>query len=302
MFPSRFLLATFIGAAALAGTVSTATADVCAACAALTAAPTASAAFTPLLDEKLSQWESYLGVPDPSITVPGYTYAKGKPIGLRDPKGVYSVKLENGEPVLHVTGEIFGGLTSKASYGNFHLRFQFRWGEKKWPPRANAKKRDGGFIYHAIGKHGFFLNSWKHSVQLQIQETDVGDFAPLFESRAFKAEVPFLEGRYSSGAPLQTRGGYVAHGGGNFEKPNGEWNSLEVIAFGADVVHVLNGKVVNVLRNLRYVDVKSGDKKEIPLTAGQFQIQSEGAEMDFRRIELRPLTTLPSEYVSVLGK
>jgi hypothetical protein len=50
------------------------------------------------------------------------------------------------------------------------------------------------------------------------------------------------------------------------------------------------------------VDVKSGDKKEIPLTAGQFQIQSEGAEMDFRRIELRPLTALPTEYLPALGK
>jgi hypothetical protein len=264
------------------------------------AAP-ANTEWKPLLDRNLSQWTPFLGVPDPSIEVPGYTYEKGKPVGLRDPNGVYSIRLLDDEPVLHVSGEIFGGLTSNESFSNYHVRFQFRWGTKKYPPRANAKKRDGGFVFHAIGEHAFFFKTWKHAAQFQIQETDVGDFFPLFENKAFKSDVPFANGRYTPGAPLQTRTGGVTHSADAVEKPSGEWNSVELIAVGADAVQILNGKVVNVLRNLRYVDVKSGDlKKEIPLTGGQFQIQSEGAEMDFRRIEIRSLTEIPKEYAEAI--
>ncbi|MDR2862834.1 MAG: DUF1080 domain-containing protein [Puniceicoccales bacterium] len=263
-------------------------------------APDKNLAWTPLLDAQLSLWKPYLGVPEPDLAVPGYTYEKGKPIGLRDPKGVYTVKVVDGEPVLHVSGEIFGGLTSQQSFENFHLKFQFRWGEKKWAPRKDAPKRDGGLLYHAFGEHGFFMKTWMHSAQFQIQEGDVGDFFPLFENKAFKSDVPFENRRYTPGAKLQTRVGGVTHSKDYNEKPNGEWNTCEIIAMGADVVHVLNGQVVNVLRNLRYVDLKSADKKEIPLTSGLLQIQSEGAEMDFREIKIRRLEAFPEQYANAL--
>ena len=59
-------------------------------------------AFTPMLDEKLSQWEKWLGVPHRSYEVPGYTRgatAKEDPaLGLnRDPLNVYTAKLVDGE-------------------------------------------------------------------------------------------------------------------------------------------------------------------------------------------------------------
>lgn len=37
--------------------------------------PLAADTWTPLPDEKLSQWEIYPGVPDPSLEIPGYTHA-----------------------------------------------------------------------------------------------------------------------------------------------------------------------------------------------------------------------------------
>ena len=70
-------------------------------------------------------------------------------------------------------------------------------------------------------------------------------------------------------------------------KPSGEWNVMEVYAFGRTAVHVVNGKTVMVLTGLR-------DAKDVPLTKGRIQIQSESAEVYYRNVRIRPITELPA--------
>ena len=65
-------------------------------------------------------------------------------------------------------------------------------------------------------------------------------------------------------------------GGQDVESPLGEWTRLEVIADGDRVTNVVNGTVVN-----------EGTRSS--LTEGQILVQSEGAEIYFRRIDLEPL-------------
>ena len=62
-----------------------------------------------------------------------------------DPLKVFSVKEIDGESILCITGEIYGGLTTRQEFENYHLSLQFRWGDKKWAPREN-KKRDSGLL------------------------------------------------------------------------------------------------------------------------------------------------------------
>ena len=45
-------------------------------------------------------------------------------------------------------------------------------------PRLNPK-RDNGILYHATGPHGKFWNVWMRSHEMQIQETDMGDYFAL---------------------------------------------------------------------------------------------------------------------------
>jgi hypothetical protein len=80
------------------------------------------------------------------------------------------------------------------------------------------------------------------------------------------------------------------------EKPNGEWNDVELIVIGSDSWHILNGRVVNELRNIRYKEQKGGKTKEIPLTEGRLQIQSEYSEVEFRRIEIK--AAVPGKFPS----
>src|SRR5262245_1659691 len=77
----------------------------------------------------LDGWDTWLGKP----------YKGTENVGLnKDPKGVYSVVMHDGKPAIRITGEIFGALTSKQEYENYHFKLQFKWGEKKWPPRENT--------------------------------------------------------------------------------------------------------------------------------------------------------------------
>ncbi|MES1181626.1 MAG: DUF1080 domain-containing protein, partial [Flavobacterium sp.] len=87
-----------------------------------------------------------------------------------DPENIFS--LENGG-VLHDTGKELGYIMTDKSFADFHLKLEFKWGEKKWPPRENAK-RDSGICYNIPDDTQDFI--WPKSVECQIQEGDVGDF------------------------------------------------------------------------------------------------------------------------------
>ena len=62
----------------------------------------------------------------------------------------------------------------------------------------------------------------------------------------------------------------------NIEKPPGEWNRTEVICDGGRIVVLMNGVLVNEGTNATPAE-------------GKIQFQSEGAEIFFRKIEVRPL-------------
>jgi len=258
--------------------------------------------FTPLLDAQLSQWEKWLGVPHRAYEVPGYVRGatpKDDPVlGLnRDPLDVFTLKVVDGEPVLNITGQVFGGLTTLKSFENFHLRTQHRWGTRKWEPRLNAV-RDNGILFHCIGEHGAGGKNWMRSQECQVQEGDIGDWWPTAGAMV-DAAVKDEDGkvvRYVPGAPLRAMRSRIWHGTDYPEKPSGEWNTVEVYAFAGDAVFRLNGRTVNVIRNSRYRE--KGSEQEIPLRAGKLQIQSEAAECQYRRLEIRPLGAWPQDVLA----
>src|SRR5439155_6808659 len=93
--------------------------------------------WTPLFNGRdLDGWDTWLGKPN----------KEKEPVGLnKDPKGVYSVVTIDGKPAIRISGEIFGAITTKKEHENYHVRLQFKWGEKKWPPRDGDKTpRDSG--------------------------------------------------------------------------------------------------------------------------------------------------------------
>ncbi|WAJ72428.1 3-keto-disaccharide hydrolase [Catenovulum adriaticum] len=252
-----------------------------------------------LLDNNLSQWEVWMGIPHSSVKgLPDNTFTAsnlnqhGTPtnaLGLNnDPKNVVSVQQINGEPVLSITGEIYAGLTTLKQYENYHLSLLVKWGDKKWAPRLKAKK-DSGLLFHCQGPHGAFWKVWKACHELQIQETDFGDYIPLSGPQAdFKGELKNDKMTYQpNGKNLVPAKGYI-HAAYEPDFENGKWNRVELFTLNDKAVFVVNDYVVMVIEN-------SKDKDDNPLTQGQLQLQSEGAEVYYKDIKLRPINQWPED-------
>ena len=88
-------------------------------------------------------------------------------------------QVQNGELVIldipeSKENKAFGYISTNDDYENYHLRFEYQWGEKKYPPR-DALLRDSGVLYHMIGGDRL----WPTSLESQVQEGDTGDFFGL---------------------------------------------------------------------------------------------------------------------------
>ena len=79
---------------------------------------------------------------------------------------------------------------------------------------------------------------------------------------------------------------------GDAEKPNGEWNTLDLICFNGNSIHIVNGQVMMRLHNAQRLD----GSEPAPLTSGQISLQIEGAEVFYRDVEIQPITEVPAEF------
>jgi Domain of Unknown Function (DUF1080) len=197
--------------------------------------------FKPLFNGKdLSGWYSFL-------------QNKGK---NNDSNHVFTVS----EGLLHITGKDFGYIVTERSFTDFHLVAEFKWGEKKYPPR-DTSARDNGICYYVVPED----RVWPRSVECQIQEGDCGDFW-LIDS------VTAVVNGVQQGPAKNTR----VFKKKNNENPTGEWNRIEIIAAKGKCTHIVNGMVVN-------------EGENVSLRFGRILIQSEGAEIYYRKIEIKEL-------------
>jgi hypothetical protein len=247
-----------------------------------------------------SGWDMHLNKPHSSLNIP--VLAKDSTgeylqrLGINnDPLKVFTVVTQDGKPAIRVSGQVFGYIVSTDSFSNFRLKLQFKWGTEKWAPRQN-EKRDAGVLYYSVGNVGEHHGTWMTSQECQIQEGDCGDFWPIGNTRIdIPAEEEGMLYRYNPSGSLVTFGNGTKAGprclkSPDNEKATGEWNTIEVVSFDGNSVHLVNGKVTMRLFNSRHLV----NGVEQPLKAGRIQLQSEGAEIFYRQIEVLPLTKMPS--------
>ena len=187
---------------------------------------------------------------------------------------------------------VMGYIGTEKEYGNYHLRFQYRWGAKKFAPRY-ALKRDAGLYYHILGPDAV----WPRALQFQVEQTNVGDLIALhgFQLDSWvdpktRSEVMPTFLPLENGGEARVLGGqgiaYQKHLAGEHEVEG--WNKAEIIAKGDTVTHILNGRVINQGKNVRLVDPeKKGEPQQI--TRGRIALEIEAAEVFFRNVEIRAL-------------
>jgi hypothetical protein len=258
--------------------------------------------------KNLDGWTTWMQNPSPTSDVPGLKRDDNgrylEPIGSgRDPLKVFTVAEDvDGRSAIRISGEAFGELRSKESFEDYHLKLQFKWGEKKWPPRDGAAtQRDSGLLYHVHAEPGAQGRTWARSIELQIQEHDVGDLYAVGSTIAVRSKVRpgttppvydydpagewffFSQSHGSSGRCVKQP---------DNEKPTGEWNTVELICFRNDSIHIVNGKVVMRLHAPMRIDTDL----PTPVTSGPIILQSEGAEVFYRDVQIRPIKAIPAEY------
>jgi 3-keto-disaccharide hydrolase len=176
----------------------------------------------------------------------------------KDPDNNFMIE----DSVLHVLGKDLGYAMTDEGYNNFHFKVDFKWGEKKWPPREDAK-RDAGVCYNIPVNEPDSI--WPQSIECQIQEGDVGDFWLLGFSTIMQGgdqNIPSAHTRM-----IKQR---------DAEKPNGEWNTVEIISYNGRCVQIVNGVVVN-----------AGDNASV--RGGRILLQSEYSEIYYRNVKIRKL-------------
>jgi hypothetical protein len=256
-----------------------------------------------------SGWDKWLAAPPEETRDP--KRPKNVPYGLNnDPLDVFTIVDKDGAKAIRVSGQVWGAITTHEEFGNARIRVEYKWGEKKWPPRAlPIHYRDSGLLYWAIGPHGAGSGAWMRSVECNIMEKGVGQWWGVdatyvdIEGKKVVLEkepsVPYRgEGPgeecivYQPGGPQFTTGEGITSP--IDPERAGDWNVCEVICWGNVGIHLLNGKVVLVLTNPRY---KEGGLEKA-LTRGKIQLQSEGAEIFYRKAEVQLIDEIPAEFLS----
>lgn len=240
--------------------------------------------------QDLTGWDTYLG---PVYDTVQNRFDSTLTEGLNsDPKGVFRVVQEDGATAIRISGEGYGGISTLDEYENYHLRIEFKWGNQKFHPRKQ-NKRDSGILYHAVGPQGAGYGNWMRSQEFQVQEGDCGDYWSVDNSII---DIPAAGTEpekyiYDPAAPLRAFSYTSEYGrrcikNPDAEKSHGVWNTVDIYCLGGKSIHMINGTVVMRLHNSRQLV----DGKEVPLSKGKIQIQTEGAEVYYRNIQLEPIT------------
>jgi hypothetical protein len=213
----------------------------------------------------------------------------------RDPDGI--ITIEDGAIHLYKDAPdgskvVMGYIATKEEYGDYHLRWQYRWLEKKFEPRYKLQ-RDAGLYYHILGDDAV----WPRALQFQIEQTNVGDLLALHglqldswvDPKTEEDAMPTFLEPADGGVPRVLGGqgiAYQKHLAGEWEGDG--WNTAEIIVRGDTTVHILNGQVVNRGRDVRLAD-PDRPGKSTPITRGRIALEIEAAEVLFRNVEIKRL-------------
>lgn len=213
----------------------------------------------------------------------------------QDPQGVFSVQ----DGVIHVSGEDAGYLATRQAYRDYHLSLEYRWGERTF---GSKYVRNSGVLLHGVGPHGGSRGVWMTCIEVQLAQGCAGDFIVIRGKDDAGETIPAtLTSDTVLGTDKKTRwqrgGKPTVYSGRQFwwsqhdptfkelidtrgqhdvESQLGEWTRVDCICRGDRITVKINGTTVN-------------ECYDVFPSAGRILLQSEGFEMDFRKVMLRPL-------------
>jgi hypothetical protein len=167
-------------------------------------------------------------------------------------------------------GEPRGHLLTDSSYRDYRLEVEYRFA---------GKPGNAGVLVHASTPRALY-KMFPRSVEVQMEHGNAGDFWCIVED----IHVPDMERRRGPPATWGTTEGKarrIRNLTDDSEKPVGEWNTMVIEAVGRAIRVWVNGDLVN-------------DGSDATADRGQIALQSEGSEVEFRKVVLTPIKELTS--------
>ena len=222
--------------------------------------------LAPLLS--LALVSSVLHATEPISLFNGKDLTGWKPdIPAADKKGNLPLSFIVRDGKLVSMGNPRGQLLTEKKFKNYTLVVEYRF---------PGEPGNCGVLVHAsrLRARG---NMHPQSIEVQMMSGDAGDFWVIEED----ITVPDMEKRRPSNEGQKWGGGQndarrILNLTDDSEKPLGQWNQMTIVCKDDTITVHLNGDLVN-----------QGSKATA--TEGKIALQAEGAEVEFRKIELTPL-------------
>ena len=164
-----------------------------------------------------------------------------------------------------------GHLISDAVYQDYRLEVQYRFA---------GEPGNCGVLVHASTPRALY-GMFPKSIEVQMHHENAGDFWCIVEDisvpdmqqrRGPKAEWGITEGKKRRILNL-TDGS---------ENPVGEWNTMLIECFQSSIMVWVNGDLVN-------------HGSDCTAAKGRIALQAEGSEVEFRKVQLTPITEFSGE-------
>ena len=170
--------------------------------------------------------------------------------------------------LLVTLGEPRGHLLSDSSFRDYRLEVEYRF---------PGKPGNAGVLVHASTPRALY-GMFPRSIEVQMESGNAGDFWCILED----IRVPDMERRRGPPAQWGTTEGRarrILNLTDSSEKPLGQWNTMVIEAVGRSIRVWVNGDLVN-------------DGYDATADHGRLALQSEGAEVEFRKLLLTPIIAL----------
>ena len=161
-----------------------------------------------------------------------------------------------------------GHLITDDEYENYRLEVQYRFA---------GKPGNCGVLVHASEPRSLF-KMFPQSIEVQMMNQNAGDFWCICEDIA----VPKMEerrGPKEKWGVIEGKGRRIVNLTDGSERPVGGWNTMIIECLKDEVKVWVNGELVN-------------HGFESTARKGQIAVQAEGSEVEFRKLELTPITKL----------
>lgn len=162
-------------------------------------------------------------------------------------------------------GEPRGHLLTDSSYRDYRLEIEYRF---------VAAPGNGGVLVHASTPRALY-GMFPRSIEVQMEHGNAGDFWCILEDIRVR-DMESRRGPRSEWGTTEGKARRIRKATDGSEKAAGEWNTMIIEAVGRSIRVWVNGDLVN-------------DGSDATADRGRIALQSEGSEVEFRKLVLTPI-------------